>query len=222
MLRPERCHTRFIRSLHGRIGRSSRAATLTALGPVAQLGSAAPWHGEGRGFKSRQVHVSPGWPAVFDAVGHLLGGLVAGEGCFRSTARRERFPDGSERRRFVFEVSMASDDRPLLEALQLVLGAGTIQDRGRRRTGWKPESRLTIASEATHVRSTIPFFARVLAPGQKRRQFDAWRAELLAYRRRRADLGIGVGPAACRVEGCGRPVRGRGLCRGHYDEVTGW
>lgn len=145
---------------------------------------------------------------------------MAGEGCFRSSPRRETFADGSERRRFVFELSMATEDRALLERLQVVLGAGTIQDRGRRRSHWKPESRLTIASEATHVEVTIPFFDRFLAPGQKRRQFDAWRRDLVQYRERRSELR--PGPSACGRPGCDLPVRGRGLCRRHYYEATGW
>src|SRR5689334_15032284 len=94
MLERHSCRTRFVRSLHDEVRGAWQAATLTGLGPVAQLGSAAPWHGEGRGFKSRQVHVFPLWPAVFDSLGHLMGGLVAGEGCFRWTERRERFRDG--------------------------------------------------------------------------------------------------------------------------------
>jgi hypothetical protein len=115
----------------------------------------------------------------------VLGGLVAGEGCFRSTTRRERFADGSARVRFVFELSLATADRPLLVALQSFLGAGTIDDRGVRRHGWSPESRLTIASERSHLASTIPFAERFLAPCRKRQQFEAWRDELLAYRRSR-------------------------------------
>src|SRR4051794_10582720 len=138
MLERSRCRTPLVRSAHEEVGRRCGTATLTGRGPVAQLGSAAPWHGEGRGFKSRQVHVWPVWPAVFEATGHFLGGLVAGEGCFRSTPRRERFADGSLRLRFVFELSLRSQDRPLLVALQSFLGAGTIDDRGVRRPGWAP------------------------------------------------------------------------------------
>ena len=221
MLRRSRCLTRFVAWPDGRRDRSSRAATLTALGPVAQLGSAAPWHGEGRGFKSRQVHVLPGWPGVFDSLGHLLGGIVAGEGCFRSTERRERFSDGTARVRFVFEMSMTIGDRPILEALQAVLGAGSIQDRGSRRPGWRPECRLTIASESAHLRSTIPFGEEYLASCEKRRQFEAWRDALYAYRARRPTR-FGAGPSSCSVEGCDGVVRGRGLCRHHYYEATGW
>ena len=116
---------------------------------------------------------------------------------------------------------MTTADRPLLEALRTVLGAGTIQDRGRRRAGWQPESRLTIASEQAHLRAVVPFAERFLAPGAKRRQFEAWRDELVAYRVRRP-VRVGLGPSTCRVEGCTDPVRGQSVCRRHYYELTGW
>ena len=115
---------------------------------------------------------------------------------------------------------MASDDRALLERMQRVLGVGTIQDRGRRRPHWKPESRLTVASEASHLRTTIPFCDRYLAAGHKRTQFESWRRDILAYRARRDQLFLGA--SACCVDGCDAAVRGRGLCRRHSDEATGW
>jgi hypothetical protein len=148
-----------------------------------------------------------------------MGGLVAGEGCFRWTERRERFPDGSPRLRFVFELSLASEDRPVLEVLAVVLGAGSIQDRGERRAGWLPESRLTIASESAHLAHTIPFTERYLVPCRKREQFEAWRDRLLSYRAARPSRS--AAPACCSRPGCQRPVRARGLCRPHYYEVTG-
>jgi hypothetical protein len=118
-------------------------------------------------------------------------------------------------------MSMVSEDRPVLEALQAYLGAGTIDDRGVRRHGWKPESRLTIASESTHLRSTIPFADRFLPPCHKRSQFLAWRDELLAYRRRRETV-FARGRSVCSRPECDAPVRGQGLCRRHYYELTGW
>jgi hypothetical protein len=63
------------------------------------------------------------------ALGFMLGGLVAGEGCFSVTVRSERFvADGSERLRFVFQVTMASRDRHLLDQLQGFLGAGKVTE----------------------------------------------------------------------------------------------
>ena len=154
--------------------------------------------------------------------GHTLGGLVAGEGCFRRSERRERFPDGSARVRFVFELSLAVVDRPLIDALHSMLGgAGTVRVREPRRVGWQAEACLTVASESAHLVHTIPFADRFLGPCHKREQFEAWRDELLAYRRRRAEL-LGEGRRRCRVEGCDGFVRGQGLCRSHYYRATGW
>jgi hypothetical protein len=99
--------------------------------------------------------------------------------------RRERSADGTPRVRFVFELSLTTSDRALLVALRSFLGAGTIEDRGQRRPGWSPESRLTIASERAHLAATIPFAERYLAPCRKREQFEHWRDELVSYRRDR-------------------------------------
>jgi len=157
-----------------------------------------------------------------DAAGHLLGGLVAGEGCFRRTERRERFTDGTPRVRFVFELSLAAVDRPLIEALHQLLGcAGSVRERAPRRPGWQPETCLTIASERSHLDHTIPFAERFLDDCHKRTQFEAWRDELLSYRHRR-DVLRPPGRAHCRIVGCEDLVRGRGLCRRHYYEATGW
>jgi hypothetical protein len=79
-------------------------------------------------------------------------------------------------------LALASPDRPLLECLRAVLGAGSIEDRGQRRVGWLPEPRLTVASEAAHLERTIPFADRFLAPCEKRKQFEVWRDRLLDYR----------------------------------------
>lgn len=100
-----------------------------------------------------------------DTAGHTLGGLLAGEGCFRSSERRERFPDGSARVRFDFELSMAVVDRALVDALHSMLGgAGTVRVRAPRRPGWQAEACLTVASERAHLTRTIPFADRFLGP----------------------------------------------------------
>jgi hypothetical protein len=67
----------------------------------------------------------------------------------------------------------------------------------------------------------IPFSERYLLPCAKRTQFERWRDELLAYRRDRPSR-YGRGPSTCSVPGCGRPVRGQGVCRIHYYRLTGY
>lgn len=152
----------------------------------------------------------------------MLGGLVAGEGCFRRSERRERFRDGSPRIRFVFELSLAEPDLPLVEALQAMLGgAGTIRLREPRRPGWQREACLTVAAERLHLARTIPFAEQFLPPCHKRAQFERWRDELSAYRQRREQVAP-AGRGRCSVEGCDDWIRGQGLCRRHYYQATGW
>lgn len=149
----------------------------------------------------------------------MLGGLVAGEGCFTETARRP----GTATRRFVFAMTLASHDRPLLEALRCFIGAGSIQDFAPRRPGWLPQSCFTINSHRAHRRHTIQFAEAFLpAESAKRSQFEEWRARLAAYDEQLGRSQPGDGPSPCSVAGCGLPIRGRGLCRAHYYQATGY
>jgi hypothetical protein len=148
--------------------------------------------------------------------------VVAGEGSFSSHDRGVVFVrDGSPRRRFVFAVQMATRDRPLLEQLRGALGCGLIGDRPPRKPGWLPTTELTISAERDLVERVIPFMERYLLPCAKRIQYERWRDDLLAYRRDRPSQ-YGRGPSTCSVPGCGRPVRGRGVCRIHYYRLTGY
>lgn len=156
---------------------------------------------------------------VLDHVGSTLGGVAAGEGSFFTARVNVPFASGAERRRFVFQVSMASRDRPLLVALWNYLGHGSLRDPPARRAGWEPMTTLTVNSHRAHLSATVPFAERFLLPCAKRRQFESWRDELLQYevehppRRQRA---------ICSVEHCAGFVRGRGLCRSHYYRATGY
>jgi hypothetical protein len=71
------------------------------------------------------------------------------------------------------------------------------------------------------VTATILFVDAHLLPCAKRRQFDQWRRDLDEYERRHPNR-FGTGPSPCSVAGCDKPVRGRGLCRSHYDRATGY
>ncbi len=153
--------------------------------------------------------------------GFFLGGLVSGEGCFSIGRRGLAFSDGSPRLRFVFTVSMAVRDRPLLEALRERLGWGCINDAPARRGGWQPMSTYTVASNRAHHAATIPFGEQFLFPSAKRIQFEQWRDDLYAYERDRPTR-YGKGPSPCSQPDCEQPVRGRGLCRSHYYRVTGY
>jgi hypothetical protein len=120
----------------------------------------------------------------------------------------------------VFSVTVAHHDRPLLEALASFLGRGRVRKDAPRGT-WTRTVTFDISSRDAHHSATVPFADRFLLPSAKRRQFESWRAHLLDYERLHPSR-YGRGPSTCRREGCTRPVRGRGLCRPHYYEETGY
>lgn len=151
-----------------------------------------------------------------------LTGFVAGEATFVETsAHPSTFADGSPRKRFVFQVALASRDRPILERLQAFLGFGSVNDRPPRSDHELPGVVLTVASRKAHFAATIPFCEGHLRRSHKREQFETWRDALLAYERARPSK-HGKGPSPCSVPGCEKPVRGRGVCRRHYYELTGY
>jgi hypothetical protein len=131
------------------------------------------------------------------------------------------YADGSQRRRFRFQMSMARRDRNLLEALRMFLGFGSIHERPTARGNWQPVSVFTVNSRRAHHAATIPFAEQFLLPCAKRRQFEHWRDELGAYELEYPSR-YGKGPSPCSVQGCSQPVRGRMLCRSHYYRATGY
>ncbi len=151
----------------------------------------------------------------------MLGGFVAGEGCFTVSRTGSKLGDGSDRPRFSFQVAIASRDRAMLEALRTALGCGSIRDSPTVKPHWQPTSALTVNSHRAHRSCTIPFMDRYLLPCGKRRQFEAWRADLDEYERLHPNR-YGKGPSPCSEPGCHKPVRGRGLCRSHYYRATGY
>ena len=150
-----------------------------------------------------------------------LAGYVAGEGSFVITTRRPAFKDGTPRLRFVFQVSVATRDRPILEDLQTLLGHGSITDSVARNVRWQPISQFCVTSRRAHFAATIPWADAHLLPSAKRDQYELWRDALYSYDVVRPTQ-YGKGPSPCSVEGCERPVRGRGLCRRHYYRATGY
>ncbi|WP_334142719.1 LAGLIDADG family homing endonuclease [Rhabdothermincola sp.] len=153
-------------------------------------------------------------------VGCSLGGFVAGEGSFIITRQLPAFANGDPRLRFVFAVATAQCDRPMLEALQTFLGAGSVRDSPRRRPGWQPVSTFAINSRLKVRAVVIPFADRFLPASAKRRQYDQWKQAFDAYEQAHPSR-WGLGPARRSVTGCDKPVRARGLCRSHYYQATG-
>ena len=151
-----------------------------------------------------------------------LGGFVAGEGWFGTKRRAERFVrDGSPRLVFAFGITVARRDLRMLEALQTFLGHGTIRDRAPGQPHHQPLSDFAIVSMRAHRAATIPFARRFLLSCEKRRQFERWVEAMDVYEEQRPTQ-RGRGPSPCSMPGCGRPVRGRGLCRSHYYRETGY
>ena len=150
-----------------------------------------------------------------------LGGFVAGEGYFVITTKQPPFRNGDPRLRFVFGLHIARRDRPLLERLVDRIGFGSIQDRRPSRSHWQPSSVFTVSSLKGHRNGVIPFLDRFLLPSAKREQFELWCRAMDSYETFHPSH-HGRGPSVCRIAGCDRPVRGRGLCRSHYHQETGY
>ena len=169
--------------------------------------------------------ILPGSTTVGAAEGPVsdwsLAGFVAGEGCFSITTKQPSFVNGDPRLRFVFSLGVAARDRPLVELLRARLGCGSIQDERPRRPGWLPMARYSIGSMRAHRGAVIPFFDRYLIGSAKRRQFDLWVEAMNSYESYHPTR-WGRGPSTCRIDGCEKPVRGRGLCRSHYYSETGY
>lgn len=151
-----------------------------------------------------------------------LGGYVAGEGCFTTTRASTRARiDGSVRLRFVFEVTAASRDADLVQALHQRLTVGSVRRYQPSNPQHLEAVRLTVSSRRAHFAATIPFMERYLLPCAKRRQYEKWRDALVEHDRAHPSR-YGKGPSPCSVPGCECPVRGRGLCRSHYYRATGY
>lgn len=193
---------------------SGWADSLTSqLGAVAQL--------EERVTGSHEVVGSSPISSTSHSHGFMLGGLVAGEGCFTTSRRLPSFADGQPRLRFKFSVEMASRDRQLLEQLRDFLGRGSVHDTPARRPNWQPTSTFLIASFVGHHEATIPFGEAYLLDCAKRRQFEKWKEALRRYEDENISRSRRV-RSPCSMVGCDKPVRGRGLCRQHYYRATGY
>lgn len=153
--------------------------------------------------------------------GFVLAGLVAGEGSFTVSSLPSAYADGSTRLRFRFCMTMTRRDRSVLEALQQFLGVGSIQDRPRQRTSEQPTSTFVVGSHRQLHERVIPFAETFLIATAKRQQFEEWRDAFEAHETAHPSR-WGKGPSTCSVEGCHRPVRGRGVCRSHYHQLTGY
>lgn len=135
-----------------------------------------------------------------------MAGFVAAEGCF---TRRS----GSG---FRFAVALGATDAAMCAALREFFGVGHVYRYARRKEHYDDEVVFAVQSLRELVEMVVPFMDAHLPPCHKRRQYEAWRADLLDHwehgaKRRRP----------CSIDGCDLPRRAKGLCRRHYYETFG-
>ncbi len=147
-------------------------------------------------------------PPATELAAHLAG-FVAAEGCFTGSDGLSggRYPS----KIFAFSVGLGAADRSSCELLQTFFGTGRLVEWPRRRAHYDDEVTFVVRALPDLVGVVVPFMDEHLPPSHKRRQYKAWRANLLDYWEHRARR-----PRACTVEGCTKPRRAKGLCRGHY------
>ena len=101
----------------------------------------------------------------------FVGGFVAAEGTFVAA------PDD---RRFAFTIGLAVTDADLCDRLQTFFGAGHVYRYPRRRPHHDDVVIFTVQSRRELLSSIVPFLDDHLPVSNKRRQYERWRARLLA------------------------------------------
>ena len=118
-------------------------------------------------------------------------------------------------------MTMADRDLAAVTALRDFIAVGSVMHRPPQRPNWLPTVTLSVTGRRGIRDSLIPFCDAYLIAGHKRAQYLRWREQFHDYETR-FPSNWGAGPSPCAVAGCDRPVRGRGLCRAHYYEATGY
>lgn len=131
-----------------------------------------------------------------------IGGFVAAEGCFVSSSARG-LPT------FGFVVALGARDNRMCRLLHAYFGCGTVHAYPRRMPHFDDEVRFQVRRFADLCTVISPFMDEHLPPSRKRDQFEEWRMTLLADAPRRARR-------PCRIDGCTRAHRAKGLCSTHY------
>jgi hypothetical protein len=138
----------------------------------------------------------------------FISGVVVGEGCFTKTGNPPKF---------TFSVGLGAADATTCSLLKLLFGVGLIVRSSRRKPHYDDEVVFQVRKFNDLLTVIVPFMDEHLPPSYKRRQYEVWRAELIAYWDQRAKR---VRP--CEVPDCDEPRRAHGLCRHHlYPEERG-
>ncbi len=109
----------------------------------------------------------------------FVSGVVVGEGSFTQTGRPPKF---------TFSVGLGAADATTCDLLKSLLGVGSIVRSPRRRPHYDDEVAFQVRGLKDLVNVIVPFMDEHLPPSYKRAQYEAWRAQLVAYRDQRAKL----------------------------------
>ena len=132
----------------------------------------------------------------------FAGGFVAAEGTFVATGTPPTF---------TFAVRLGAADTGTCRWLHRLLGVGFVHSYPRRKPHYDDEVCFAVRALEDLVEVVVPFMDDHLPPSYKRRQFEAWKHELLKYWE---DVASRRRP--CTVADCEAPQRAKGLCRRHY------
>lgn len=105
---------------------------------------------------------------VNDEMNHFISGFTAGEGSF---TRSGEIP--------TFQISLAIDDKKILEDIKNYLGVGNVTTSDARKESWKDEAHYTVRDRGELWKVIVPFFDSVgLRETHKEKQYRDWRETL--------------------------------------------
>ena len=104
----------------------------------------------------------------------FIGGFVAAEGTFTGATV-------GTQRRFTFAIALGATDRKLCEALPAFFDYGATRWSPRRRPHYDDEVTYRAQAIPDLVTRIVPFMDLWLPISYKRRQYEVWRADLVAY-----------------------------------------
>ncbi|HSH61406.1 MAG TPA: hypothetical protein VK988_17540 [Acidimicrobiales bacterium] len=107
----------------------------------------------------------------------FISGVVVGEGCFTKTGSPPKF---------TFSVGLGATDASTCSLLKSFLGVGFVVRSPRRKPHYDDEVAFQVRRSKALLTVIVPFMDEHLPPSYKRVQYEAWRAELVAYWDKRA------------------------------------
>lgn len=103
-----------------------------------------------------------------EKMNHFISGFTAGEGSFTHS---DEIP--------TFQISLAIDDKEILEKIQSYLGVGNITTSDARKEAWKDEAHYSVRDRGELWKVIVPFFDSVgLRDTHKEKQYLDWRERL--------------------------------------------